>query len=168
MKSFFNDLKIARIVHRFFSFGIILKFFNGIWETVSGLFLFFVSKEVLERFFNILATKELLENPHDFFITLSLNLLNNFSADTKFFVAVYVFGHGILNLFLAIQLYRSKIWSYVVSMILMFLFVLYQIHRIILHHSVFLMFVTICDVIFIGLTWYEYKNKKLMGYEINN
>jgi uncharacterized membrane protein len=152
--------KFESALHQIFEFGIVVKFFNGIWETVSGFLILFLSKVVLNNIFNFLAGGELLENPRDFFINILLGFLQNLSRSTQIFIIVYILLHGFLNLFLAIQLYRDKIWAYLVTIAIMIIFMFYQIHRIVLYHSPVLIIITIFDILFIILTWHEYNIKK--------
>lgn len=155
-----NYPKFEKVLHDIFEFGIGLKFINGIWETISGFFILFLSKATLNNLFYFLAGKELLEDPHDLLTNFSLGFLQNLSHSTQVFIAVYILVHGFLNLFLAIQLYRDKIWAYLVTIFVMVIFIFYQIHRIILYHSVVLIVITIFDILFILLTWHEYNRKK--------
>lgn len=152
--------KFENVLHQIFEFGVFIKGFNGVWETVSGFFILLLSKEAIERVFYLLASREMLEDPHDFFLSFALRFLENLSHNTQIFIAVYILLHGFLNLFLAIQLYRDKIWAYLVTMVVMTIFLFYQIHRIILYHSSILTTITIFDILFIILTWHEYNRKK--------
>lgn len=155
-----NNSKFETVLYDIFEFGILIKFINGIWEILSGFFILFLSKETINKLFHLLASKELLEDPNDFFINFSSKLLGNLSHDTQIFIAVYILIHGFLNLFLAIQLYKDRIWAYLATITVMIIFIFYQIHRIILHHSTVLIIITVFDVLFIILTWHEYKRKK--------
>jgi uncharacterized membrane protein len=157
-----NNSKFENVLHQIFEFGIFVKFFNSVWEIGSGLFILFLSKEAINKIFYFLASSELLEDPHDFFINFSLGILQNLSHSTQIFIVVYLLVHGFLNLFLAIQLYRDKIWAYLVTIAIMVVFMFYQIHRIILYHSPVLIVITIFDILFIILTWHEYNRKKLI------
>lgn len=155
-----NNSKFEGVLHQIFEFGIFIKGFNGVWETLSGLFILFSSKAAINKIFNFLAAKELLEDPHDFFFNFLFKFLENLSHNTQIFIAVYILFHGILNLFLAIQLARDKIWAYFATIIVMVVFLFYQVHRIILYHSTVLTVITIFDILFVILTWHEYNRKK--------
>jgi uncharacterized membrane protein len=155
-----NYSKFENALHRIFEFGIFIKGFNGVWETISGFFILFLSKATLDNLFYWLAGKELLEDPNDLFIGFLSRFLENLSHNTQIFIAVYILIHGLLNLFLAIQLYRDKIWAYLATISIMIIFIFYQVHRIILHHSVTLTIITIFDILFIILTWHEYDRKR--------
>lgn len=143
--------------HELFEVGITLKGFNGIWETVTGFLFLVLSKDTLHRGFSYVTRNELFEDPNDKFINFLAHTLQNFSSDTKTFAALYIFLHGLLNIFLVIQLYRDKHWAYLVTIGSMILFMFYQIYRISIHHSVFLTVLTVFDAVFIVLAWHEYK-----------
>lgn len=157
-----NNSKFEIILYDIFEFGILIKFINGVWETISGFFILLSSKAVIERVFNFLASKELLEDPNDFLMNFLLKFLENLAHNTQIFIGVYILIHGFLNLFLAIQLYRDKLWAYLMTIGVMIVFILYQIHRIILHHSIVLIAITIFDILFVILAWHEYKRKKYL------
>ncbi len=141
--------------HRFFELGITLKAINGLWETVTGFLL--LSKVNFLYWFYIVSQNELVEDPNDKFFNFLSHGFLNFSADAKKFIAIYLLVHGILNIFLAIQLYRQKHWAYLAMMATALIFVIYQIYRISVYHSLFLTFLTIFDAVFILLIWHEYK-----------
>ncbi len=143
--------------HKFFEIGIFVKGFNGVWETVSGILVLSISKLTLSHWLSVLAEEELLEDPNDPFIHFVTHSLENFSHNTQIFAALYILGHGILNIFLAVQLYKEKKWAYKVAAIAMLVFMIYQVYRISIHHSLILTAITIFDVFFVIITWHEYR-----------
>lgn len=151
---------LERVWHQFFEWSLLIKGFNGAWETISGVLILFSSKATLDNFFYFLARRELLEDPNDKLINFFTGALNSVSNDAKTFVAFYILFHGFLNIFLAIQLYRNKLWAYLFTIGAISLLMLYQIYRIIVHHSLVLTAITIFDVLFIILVWHEYKHRK--------
>lgn len=150
-------------MHGFFEAGIYIKFLNSIWELTSGLLILFSSKATLNKIFNFLSNKELLEDPHDFLFNYLSGFLQNLTHGIQIFIAAYILIHGLLNLFLAIELMRDKIWAYAATIFVMSILILYQIHRIIIHHSLILTIITVFDALFIMLTWHEYNRKKSAG-----
>ncbi|KKW11580.1 MAG: hypothetical protein UY50_C0010G0005 [Parcubacteria group bacterium GW2011_GWA2_49_9] len=148
-----------KILHGLFELGLALKCFNGLWETLSGGILLFTSKATLENWFVALSYRELLEDPDDKVIGFIIGTLLNPETSTKVFVAIYILAHGLLNIFLAIQLYRKEHWAYPATVGIMSVLVLYQAYRILIHHSFILTVFTLCDIIFIYLTWHEYKHR---------
>ena len=124
--------------HKFFEIGVFVKGFNGIWETLSGLLV--------------------LEDPSDHLINFLAGVLQNFSREAQTFAALYILIHGALNIFLAVQLYRGKKWAYLFVINVTTLFVLYQIYRIGIHHSLLLTILTIIDILFVVVAWHEYRH----------
>lgn len=122
--------------HQLFQYSLFVKGFLGFWEIILGSILLYTSGPFAQL------------------------IPQQFSSGIKLFVGFYVLTHGILNVFLAIQLYRNKYWAYVVAIITMIVLVLYQIYRIGAHHSIVLVMVTLFDILFIALTWHEYLYQK--------
>lgn len=149
--------KLQKYWHKLFKFSVLIKGFTGAWEVVSGFLFLFLSKAALGGWFSFLVHKELVEDPNDRFINFLAYALQNLSSDAKTFAALYVLAHGLLNIFLVIQLYRNKYWAYLVIVWVMLVSMPYQIYRISLHHSFVLAVITIFDAFFIALAWREYK-----------
>ncbi len=143
--------------HNLFKIGVALKALNGIWQTASGLFILLVSKETLSGWLSFIIQRELLENPNDGVIGFLTHSLQNISTSTQTFVGLYILLHGLLNLFLTIQLTRDRHWAYLVTIGVTALFVCYQVYRISVYHSLFLTVFTAFDILFIILTWHEYR-----------
>lgn len=152
--------KLKEHWHQLFELGILIKGFTGVWYITSGLFFLFINKATLIGWFDALVQNELVEDPSDGFINFLTYALKNISSDAKTFAALYVLAHGLLNIFLVVQLYRKKDWAYLVIIWAMLISMPYQIYRISLHHSVVLAVITIFDAFFIMLTWREYKLSK--------
>jgi uncharacterized membrane protein len=143
--------------HKLFELSIFLKGVNGVWEVSSGVLVLFLSKITLETWFSIVTRYELLEDPNDVLINFLMSAFQNVSNNAQIFAAFYLLLHGLLNIFLTIQLYRNKPWAYLVTIGSVLLLMIYQIYRISIHHSLLLTAITIFDVFFIGLAWHEYK-----------
>ncbi|MDO8594326.1 MAG: DUF2127 domain-containing protein [bacterium] len=150
-----------KFLHGVFEISLLLKAFNGVWETLSGIIVLFVSKVTIEGWLSTLAFSELLEDPSDRVIGFIEHTLLNPMTSTKTFVAFYILIHGLLNIFLAIQLHRKKSWAYIVTIIVTLLLIAYQVHRITLFHSLILTVFTLIDAAFVWLTWHEYKSHHL-------
>ncbi len=146
-----------KILHVLFEVGITLKAFNGLWETVSGLAFLLVSKATLSHWLFGFAQNELIEDPRDRVMNFVVHILLNPETSTKTFAALYVLFHGLLNIFLAVQLYREKHWAYLVTIWSVLLFMVYQVYRIATHHSLILTVITVFDVFYVALVWHEYK-----------
>lgn len=148
---------IQKYWHALFELGVFIKGLNGVWETISGLLILFLSKSTLNNWFLLFTGNELLEDPNDKFINFLAQSLKNLSSETQTFVAIYLLLHGLLNIFLVVQLYRDRHWAYPATIGVIVLFMSYQVYRIIIYHSLILTAITIFDALFIILIWHEYK-----------
>ena len=155
----FKNSRFEYYWYALFEAGIFIKGFNGIWETISGFLILFFHKVTFNNFIYLLARKELVADPHDKFINFIAQFLQNLSANTKTFAAIYLLLRGLLNIFLAIQLYRNKLWAYLATIGFMLVFVSYQAYRIALYHSKVLTSITVFDLLFVILIWHEYRFK---------
>ena len=71
------------------------------------------------------------------------------SIGTKHFVAFYLLSHGAVKLWVIIGLMRERLWYYPVALVIFTLFIVYQIHRYTLTHSVSLLLITVIDLVVI-------------------
>lgn len=149
--------------HGFFEASIAIKSINGLWETISGAALLFITKASINNTFIALTRTELTEDPQDKFIHFLSFQLQNLSSNTKDFAGFYILTHGVVNIFLAYNLYRKRLWAYLVSIIFVSLSLLYLIYRVSHTHSLILIGIIIFDILFTILTWHEYNylTKKL-------
>lgn len=146
--------------HALFEAGVALKAFNGVWETLTGIFILVVPRETLMHWFSLLAQQELLEDPHDRLVDSIGRFITNTPDGTRIFVVAYILAHGLVNIFLAYNLFRQRLWAYPVAAIVLLFFMVYQVERIFTHHSKFLIVLTLIDIVFLALIVHEYKHRR--------
>jgi len=146
--------------YELFRFGIYTKGFIGVWEVISGLLFLFIKRSTLHKWHVWIIRNELLEHPNDKIMSLLSSLTQNFSHGTRVFAAMYIIIHGLLNIFLSVQLYREKHQAYLVAIGIISIFIPYQIYRIYIHHSIILTIITVFDFFFIQFIWHEYKRHR--------
>jgi uncharacterized membrane protein len=143
--------------HELFEVGILFKALNSVWETLGGLFLLLTIRGPLAYVFVLLSTSDLLGDRDDILFGLVRSHLMTLSLSTRGFVGIYLLFHGLMNMFLAYNLYRNRLWSYPLSIAFTSLFFCYQLYRLAHTHSLILLTVTIFDVFFILFTYHEYQ-----------
>ena len=62
-----------------------------------------------------------------------------------------------MKLLLVIGLLRGKLWSYPASLVVLGLFIAYQLYRFSYTQGIGLIVLTVFDVFVMGLIWHEYK-----------
>lgn len=152
------------IVHVGFEIGLLLKGIHGLAEIVGGVLLLFLTPSRLTSLIRFLTRRELLEDPRDKVANFLLNLSNSFSISTQHFFVFYLMSHGIIKCILILLLWRRKLWAYPLSIAILILFIAYQVYRYTLTQSVFLILLTIFDVVMIALTYLEYKRINARTY----
>src|SRR5437899_9257328 len=146
-----------RRIHQIFVISVLLKGAHALIECIGGLALAFVSTSAITRLVNALTQEELLEDPNDFVAAHLLSLAQNFTVSTQRFYAFYLLSHGIIKVFLVVGLLRNKLWAYPVSLVVLGLFIVYQLYRFSYTHGFGLIVLTLFDVIVMGLIWHEYQ-----------
>ena len=151
MKKIFPEKDIRRI----FQISILMKAIDALFEIIGGIMVVFTSR--ITGWVAYLIQRELLEDPKDFIANFFRSNLPHLSENQRYFIVFYLLSHGLIKLFLAGGLLRNKLWAYPSAIIVFILFVLYQIYRYSYTQSVYLILLTIFDIIVIALTWHEYK-----------
>ena len=128
-------------IRKVFFFSVILKGLNSVLEIIGGLLFLFTG--TLTN-----AVESLLRIEH---------LLPYISSDIQYFGAFYLLSHGIVKVFLVINLLRNKLWAYPATIAVLVIFILYQIQRLAHGYSAFMVLLTLFDIFLIILTWHEYK-----------
>ena len=146
-----------RRIHQIFEISVLLKGAHALVECVGGVVLAFVSTSAIKSLVNSLTQEELIEDPNDFVAAHLLSLAQNFTVSTRHFYAFYLLSHGVIKVFLVIGLLRNKLWAYPVSLLVLGLFIVYQLYRFSYTHGVGLIVLTVFDVIVMGLIWHEYR-----------
>jgi uncharacterized membrane protein len=154
MKSHFLEEKY---LHRVFEVSLVLKAVFAVAEILAGIAAYFVTQQFLFRLVERMTREELLEDPRDFIANYLFQSAQHFSVSARHFTAVYLLSHGVIKLWLIIGLLRQKHGYYPVAMAIFGLFIVYQLYRLSLTHSLWLLVITAVDVLVIGLTWHEYR-----------
>jgi uncharacterized membrane protein len=146
--------------HKSFEIGMLLKGIDGVLEIIGGISLKFFNPARLNKLIVLLTQHELSEDPKDIISNFMINFSSNFSISTQNFGAFYLISHGIVKFILIILLWRKKIWAYPLTIVSLIIFIIYQVYRYAYSHSIFLIFLTIFDIIMIFLTYIEYMRIK--------
>jgi len=152
----YEDRMNEQRIHRIFEVSVLLKGAHAAIECVGGLMLAFVTTTSVAGWVNRLTPEELVEDPNDFVATHLLNMAHGFSVNTKNFYAFYLLSHGIVKLALVIGLLRNKLWAYPASLVVLALFIIYQIYRFHYTQSIGLIVLTVFDLMVMVLIWHEY------------
>ena len=144
-------------IHQIFKVSVLLKGAHALIECVGGLALALVSTTTIAALVNRLTQEELIEDPNDFVASHLLTMAQNFSVSAQHFYAFYLVSHGLVKLFLVVGLLRGKMWAYPTSLVVLGLFIVYQLYRFSYTHGAGLIVLTLFDLLVMGLIWHEYR-----------
>jgi uncharacterized membrane protein len=145
---------------RLFAIGIIAKGLNGVAEVVGGLLLLFVAPDSIHRLVAAVTRGELSEDPNDLVARYLLHTASGLTGSAVIFGAVYLLVHGAVKIVLVIALLMNKLWAYPCLIIVLLIFIGYELYRIALHPSAGLIALTLFDVVIVTLTWLEYGRQR--------
>jgi uncharacterized membrane protein len=144
----------------FFWIGLALKSVDGTLEAICGVVLFFATKPKMNRLILWILGNELYEKPRDLFVKEALHLKQHMTSHSKDFAAAYLVGHGLVKIFLVVNLLRNRLWAYPVAIIVLVGFVGYQVFRICEHPSIAMAVLTSVDVAIILAICLEYRTQR--------
>lgn len=147
-------------IRLFFDISLIIKGILSLFEIIGGVALYFVSKNLILRIADFITRQELSADPKDFVANYVLRSTQHLSAGMQHYASFYLLSHGAIKLFLISGLLRKRLWYYPLAILVFLLFVAYQIYKFSFSHSLWLILLTVLDIIVIILTWHEYKYLK--------
>ena len=142
----------------FFRASMILKGLDAILEIAGALFLWLVGPGRIIQLVQWLTRDEIANDPRDLVASHLRNSVAHFNFATEHFMAIYLFGHGIVKILLVIALLKRLIWAYPTAIVIFSGFVVYQIYRFTLTHSLALIALTVLDLLVIWFVWLEYRS----------
>lgn len=145
-----------RQIHKAFEISVALKGLNAILECVAGVALYFASPGTIASIVTALVHGELVEDPKDVVANYLLGMAESFSVSSQHFAVWYLISHGAVKLVLVAGLLRDRRWAYPASLVVLVMFVAYQLYRMTYAPSAALVLLTVFDLIVIALIWHEY------------
>jgi uncharacterized membrane protein len=144
-------------IHQIFQIGVVLKGLHALVECIGGIALAIVSANTIVNLVNSLTQEELVEDRHDLIATQLLAMAQNLTVSDQHFYAFYLLSHGLVKVFLVAGLLRNQLWAYPASLVVLGLFIIYQLYRFSYTHGLGLIVLTVFDILVIGLIWHEYR-----------
>lgn len=148
-----------------FRISIILKGLDALLEIIGGTFLLFVTPHDIVRLAQWLSKSELTENPHDFIGTALTHGLHSLSTSSTLYGGIYLLSHGIIKMFVIINVLRNKYWAYPLLIVVLLGFIIYQIIDIVQKHSIAMTLLSIFDAFIVVMTWLEWQKQRALRQE---
>jgi len=137
----------TRIANQAFALALAIKGIDGALELIGGLILFVVPPSAISLIFRSLTQHELSDDPHDVIaihVRAAAEQLAG-SASVRRFGVLYLIGHGVIKLVLVGALVRRIRPAYPVAIVFLGSFILYELYRCVLGHSIALLIFAALD-----------------------
>ncbi len=144
-----------------FVVGIVAKGIDGILELVGGLLLLLVTPATINHVVVRITRHELSEDPDDLIANHLLRLSSGLTGSGLQFAAAYLLVHGIVKVVLVVAVLRGRLWSYPWLIGFLTVFIGYQLYRIALNPTSWLIALTAFDALIVWLTWREWRKQRL-------
>jgi len=141
--------------------GIILKGVDGVLELVGGILVLMLSSNSINEFTRFLTQNELHEDPHDYIATHILKLGQHLASGHNIFAAVFLLTHGLVKVVLVVCLLLNKLWAYPWSLVILSLFLVYQIYQLVTAPTFGMAFLSVLDCIIVYLIFREWQKVRL-------
>jgi uncharacterized membrane protein len=156
-----SEKPLSPALDKTFKIGLVLKGLDGILEVAGGILLLFLSPHAIEHIVRTLTAHELSQDPHDVIARYLVHSTSHLSSGITLFGAIYLLSHGIAKIVLVALVLRDKLWAYPWLIVLLLVFIAYQIYRLAwVHFSIGLTALTVFDAALVWLTWREYRSKR--------
>lgn len=148
---------LAWWLHELFEASLVIKALLAATEAAAGLTFLLTPNHRFLNAIHWLLEKELIPHRHDLLAEWANAAATALSIQTQHFYAIYLLSHGGLKLAMVLLLARGIRWAYPASMVLLALFILYQMNHWTHTHSPTLLILTAFDAVMIYLVWREYR-----------
>jgi uncharacterized membrane protein len=146
-----------RTIHRLFELSVMLKGIHAAIECIGGIALAVTDNGWIRNFVVQATQSELVEDRRDFVANHLLGWAERFSVHVQHFYAWYLLSHGAVKLALVAGLLTRKLWAYPTAIVVLGIFIVYQLYRYGESHGIGLLFLTALDMLVVALTWHEYR-----------
>ncbi|MFZ0214014.1 MAG: DUF2127 domain-containing protein [Candidatus Acidiferrales bacterium] len=153
-------LKGNTLLDRSFQASITLKGIDGLLEILGGLLVLFSSPIRMNTFLDAITHHAVTRNPNAFIASHLLHASSTITGHAHYFIVFYLVSHGLAKVILVVALWLNRMWAYPGMIILLILFISYQLYRMTFALSWWLIWLTVFDAMVILLTFAEYKKRR--------
>ncbi len=153
-------LKDEQVLSLFFRVATWLRIGYGSLRILLGLTLLkFIGTPFTDLLIGLMS-HEITEDPSDALFQFIYNLVNDHSFTVTYFLAIYLLFWGSVEVFLSIALLKRILWAYPLTILLIVIFVIYEMYRVFHTHSLILVLIIIVDLGIAYIIDREYRRLK--------
>ncbi len=141
----------------YFRISIFIKGAISLAETLAGIALLFIPVSYFLNLLALYAEAELREDSGGFIASHLLQLSQQAALISGTFIALYLLSRGLVKVLLIWAMLKNQLWAYPASLVVIGLFVLYQVYQIATLHSWLVVLLTLFDLVVMYFIWREYE-----------
>lgn len=145
------------LLDKTYEIGIIIKGIDGILELVGGALVLILSPGAITGIAHFLTQHELQQDPHDFIAMHILKLGQHLAHGPNYFAAAFLLTHGAVKVFLVACLLLNKLWAYPWALVVLSLFLVYQLYQMVTRPTFTMAFLSVLDAVIIWLIYREWQ-----------
>jgi uncharacterized membrane protein len=143
---------------RMFKVAITIKGIDGGLQFVAALLLLVIPPTLITGVANTIITRDLLGDPNGTLSTHLATAADHFAnGSTRWFAIFYLLAHGVVKLGLVWALVKKIMPAFPIAVVVLTGFVVYEVWRAVLTHSITLPIFAAIDLIIIGMVIREYR-----------
>ena len=146
-----------KVIYEGFLISVLLKGAISVAEVAGGIALFFIPPATIVSMGAFLLNYVPVASLQGVLLTE----IAKYTAGTVVFVALYLISRGLIKTFLVVALLRNMLWAYPASLIVLGLFVLYQLYQLAGDHSLLILGVTLFDLVVMYFIYREWRIVKV-------
>jgi uncharacterized membrane protein len=145
------------LLDKTYEIGILIKGIDGVLELIGGVLVLVINPHTITGITNFLTQDALENNPHNFIAVHIAKTGHHLAAGHNIFAAAFLLTHGLVKVVLVACLLLNKLWAYPWAIVVLGLFLVYQAYLLVTQPTFGMAFLTILDIIIIGLIYREWQ-----------
>lgn len=141
------------VVYEFFLWSVLAKGAISLAEVISGVAALFIPPAVIVN----AAAFVLNYLPQAGLQNVLMQEVAKYTGGAVVFVSIYLLSRGLVKIFLIWSLLKNRLWAYPASLIILGLFLLYQLYQIGTEHSFIVTAITLFDIVVMYFIYREWR-----------
>jgi uncharacterized membrane protein len=147
------------LLDKTYEIGIVIKGIDGVLELIGGILVLVLSPGTVLSITNFFTQDALQKNPHNILANHIEKAGHHLASGQTTFAALFLLTHGLVKVVLVTCLLLNKLWAYPWALVVLSLFTVYQVYLLVTKPGFGMAFLTVLDIIIIGLVYREWKQQ---------
>lgn len=148
------------LLDKTYEIGIIIKGVDGVLELIGGVLVLVLSPGTILSITNFFTQDTLQENPHNFIAHHIERAGHHLASGETTFAALFLLTHGLVKVVLVTCLLLNKLWAYPGALVVLTIFLVYQVFLLITKPTFGMAFLTVLDLVIVYLVYREWQKVK--------